>query len=29
MLLKISFFSAYALGNVYSENSGCVSKDGN
>ena len=22
------FFSAYALGNVYSENSGCVSKDG-
>lgn len=27
MLLKISF-SAYALGNVYSENSGCVSKDG-
>lgn len=22
------FFSAYALGNVYSENSGCISKDG-
>ena len=27
MLLKISF-SSICVGNVYSENSGCVSKDG-